>query len=145
MKSSLVLAAALLLSVACFGQAFPAPPSPAQSADSDQITSQFASDAVQPKTADHSFWKLNGMSAALTAGDLAQTAQCLLAKICVEHNPLFGANPGMARLFGTSVPMLAAQIGVSYYMKKSGRTWKAVPVVGSISHAAGIASGLGIR
>ena len=146
MKRACLLALAfLLLTTVIFAQNFPAPPSAPRNSHPDEISSAFASNAVKTTAADKSFWKWNAPALAMNAADLAQTAQCLVAKTCVEQNPLLGMNPSMARLFGTSLPVFAAQLGFCYYMKKSDHPWRFIPATSTVTHAIAIGMSFAAR
>lgn len=146
MKRTLLLSlTVLLISTGMLSQSFPAPPAPTQNSRPDEITSAFAGNAVKTSKADKSFWEWNIPALAMNAADLAQTAQCLAAKTCVEQNPLLGANPSMPRLFGTSLPVFAAQLGFAYYMKKSNHPWRFIPAATTVTHAIAIGMSLAAR
>lgn len=147
----LLFATTLSLASTALAQAFPAPPKSSSEAGlaTDQITIAFANDSIAQngvnKVADKKFWMWNTPALAANAADLAQTAQCLLAQTCVEQNPLLGSNPSMARLFGTSLPVFAGELGFSYYMKKSGHNWKAIPALSAVTHVVAVGTSLAAR
>src|SRR5947209_20467415 len=99
MVRAYLLPLAILLSAShLLAHDFPAPPVAPQNSH-DEITNAFAATALmppRPAVADKAFWQWNTPSLAMNAADLAQTAQCLVAKECVEQNPLLGANPSMS-------------------------------------------------
>src|SRR5581483_11680394 len=96
----------------------------------DVIDEAFKADAVVPAKDDtRAFWKWNALVGASMAYDVSITGHCLAVGACHEMNPLLGSNPSMARLWGSSVPMLAGQIALTYYLRKHhDNHWRRVPL-----------------
>jgi len=145
MRTCLIAVATLVVCSSLSAQSFPSPPQPANHSSTDEITREFANDAVKTRVGDASFWGWNAPALAMSGTDLALTAQCLAAKTCVEQNPLLGAYPSMPRLFGTSLPLIAAELGFSYYMKKSRHPWRVFPALNTATHAIAIGMSLAAR
>lgn len=80
---------------------------------------------------DTDFLLLNGAAMALTVADVESTHACLQHyPICREANPLYGRNPGRARMYATSLSLQGGLVLLSAWAKsKGGRGWAWIPTV----------------
>src|ERR1035437_7924463 len=92
------------------------------------------------RTLDRKFILLHALSAVALVADLETTAYSFRGQAKVtELNPLFGAHPTRARLYGIAVPLNVLSFYVSYRYKKNqpGRSlWKLVPGLSIAAHTA---------
>jgi hypothetical protein len=106
-----------------------------------------SSKQAKPKILDRKFLVLAGMATAATVLDLATTSHCISSYAnCQEANPLIGANPSQAKLYGVSFSMLAGQLLASAWMRHSmpnRKLWMVPSIAATAGH--GLAAALNIR
>ena len=91
-------------------------------------------------TLDRNFILLHAVSAAALVADLETTIRGVQGQANgAELNPLFGAHPTRARLYGIAVPLNVFSFYVSYRYKKmepGGKLWKLGPGISIAVHTA---------
>jgi hypothetical protein len=91
-------------------------------------------------TLDRNFILLHAISAAALVADLETTVRGVQGQVNgAELNPVFGAHPTRARLYGIAVPLNVLSFYVSYHYKKvepGGRLWKLGPGISIAVHTA---------
>jgi hypothetical protein len=98
------------------------------------------------KTWDTTFVLLSGVATALTVADMELTARCTARQTCSEVNPLYGANPTRARLYGISLPMLGGELFLARWLKHrhpDRKVWMMPLIANSATHAVGTATAVG--
>jgi hypothetical protein len=82
-------------------------------------------DCAEPRhrVADKKFWLAMGLLGASAVADYETTARapCMRTHTCREFNPLLGAHPSRARIYGTEIPH---HVGLGYllwYLKRDAR------------------------
>jgi len=99
-----------------------------------------------PRFFDRQFKMLTALSIAATTADIESTLHC--SQSCREVNPLYGAHPTRARLYGINAPFLVGELMISRMVRKRlpGRKLWMVPSLSlSASHMFGVASNLRAR
>ncbi len=97
---------------------------------------------------DRRFVTLAGISLAANIFDLEATARTSSSGRGREMNPLFGARPSRARLYGTALPLWALSLWGSHYYRKhtpESKWWQLPMIVGAVAHAAAGTSNLRSR
>jgi hypothetical protein len=98
------------------------------------------------RTLDRQFLLLHTLSAVALVADLESTVRSLQGQTkAAELNPLFGAHPTRARLYGVAVPLNALSFYLSYRYKKRepGRgLWKVGPGLTIAVHTAAVINNL---
>ena len=96
---------------------------------------------------DRKFFVLAGIATAATMLDVATTTHCMSSYAnCQEGNPLLGAHPSTAKLYGVSFSMLGGQLLASAWLRRktpTGKLWIAPPIIASAGH--GLAAALNLR
>ncbi len=98
-----------------------------------------------PRVFDGKFKVLAALSIATTTADLESTLHC---STCREINPLNGAHPTRARLYGINAPLLAGELMMSRLLRKRSperKLWTIPLVTTSAEHMFGVASNLRAR
>lgn len=89
-------------------------------------------DESHRRTVDRNFILLHTFSAVAMVADLETTVYRVSGQHASEMNPLFGAYPSRARLYGIAVPLNILFLYVSYHSKKSepnGKLWALSPAL----------------
>src|SRR5690348_10435942 len=74
---------------------------------------------TKPKVFDRKFFLLAGIATAATVLDVATTSHCISTYAdCQEGNPLLGAHPSQAKLYGVSFSMLGGQLLASALIRR---------------------------
>ena len=98
------------------------------------------------KTMDRQFIVLHSLSTAALVADLETTVRSVAGQPKTnEVNPLFGAHPTRARLYGLGLPLNAVSFYLSYHYKKSEpsrRGWKVGPGLCIAVHTAAAVNNL---
>ena len=102
---------------------------------------------TKSKVFDRKFFVLAGVAAAATAFDVTTTSRCMSTYVdCREGNPLLGAHPSTARLYGVSFSILGGQLFASAWLRRktpNGKLWMAPPIITAAGH--GMAAVLNLR
>lgn len=92
------------------------------------------------RTLDRNFILFHAFSAVALVADLETTLRGVQGQANrTELNPLFGAHPTRARLYGIAVPLNVLSLYVSYHYKKvepGGKLWKLGPGISIAVHTA---------
>jgi len=157
MGKSLVICAALLVSIAAFASDPPDAPSAARAAsvvpvatlrmppvsafDAAEWSGMIAPVAPKKKVLDKKFYALTGIATALTVMDFEMTQHCLGNHTCVEADPLMPSS--RAGMYASSIPVNAALYYWSYRLKAKGsRVWWLPTVAAIASHAVGVGTNI---
>ena len=96
---------------------------------------------------DRKFLVLAGIATAATMLDVATTTHCMSTYAnCQEGNPLLGAHPSTAKLYGVSFSMLGGQLLASAWLRRktpNGKSWLVPPMIATAGH--GLAAALNLR
>ena len=102
---------------------------------------------TKPKIFDRKFFLLAGIATAATVLDVATTSHCMSTYAdCQEGNPLLGAHPSQAKLYGVSFSLLGGQLLASALLRRKapeGKLWMAPPIITAAGH--GLATVLNLR
>ena len=119
----------------------------AAAASRQHVVLHASSDPARPKILDRKFLLLAGMAAGATVFDAVTTSHCMPAYAgCQEANPLLGAHPSSAKIYGVSFSIFAGQMLASGWVlhKMPNRNlWMVPPIVATAGH--GLAAVLNIR
>jgi hypothetical protein len=102
---------------------------------------------TKPRVFDRKFFVLAGIATAATVLDVATTSHCMSTYVaCQEGNPLLGAHPSQAKLYGVSFSILGSQLLASAWLRRkapTGKLWMAPPIITAAGH--GLAAVLNLR
>jgi hypothetical protein len=90
------------------------------------------------RTIDRSFILMQAAAIGATMADAETTLYCIHNNTAREANPLFGATPSRARIYGTIVPITVFLAYLDYRGKKNlpHSHWKVMPAIAAIAHTA---------
>lgn len=92
------------------------------------------------KIADKKFLLLNGLSLGMAVFDVEMTQQCIASHRCVEKNPLMPSSH--AGQLGLNLALVSGASWFSYHQKEhNSKVWWLPPVMGSVVHGVGVATG----
>lgn len=100
----------------------------------------------EPRIIDRKFGILAALAIGSTVADLEATLHC--PQPCREVNPLYGAHPTRARLYGTNAPFIVGGIMMSRLVRKRSperRSWMVPSLSLTAGHMLGVASNLRAR
>jgi hypothetical protein len=84
---------------------------------------------------------LNGLELGMAALDVETSHRCIVTHHCAEANPLMPSN--LAGAMSVTFSLSAFSVFTSYRLKKQGsKMWWISPMVGTVAHTAGLATGL---
>jgi len=96
--------------------------------------------AVRTRTADSSFFLMNGIYLGMAVFDVELTQRCIAAQRCRETNPLMPSS--QAGQLSINLALVASTGGISYWLKKHrSRLWWLLPATGIAVHSVGVATG----
>jgi len=98
---------------------------------------------AESRIVDWKFGILAALALGSTVADVESTLHCL--QPCREVNPLYGAHPTRARLYGTNAPFLVGEIMMSRLVRKRSperRLWMIPSLSLTMGHMLGVASNL---
>jgi hypothetical protein len=101
---------------------------------------------VESRIVDWKFGILAALALGSTIADAEVTLHC--PQPCREVNPLYGAHPTRARLYGTNAPFLVGEIMLSRLVRKRSperRLWMIPSLSLTMGHMLGVASNLRAR
>jgi hypothetical protein len=101
---------------------------------------------AEPRIVDWKFGILAALALGSTIADVEATLHC--QQPCREVNPLYGAHPTRARLYGTNAPFLVGEIMMSRLVRKRSperRLWMIPSLSLTMGHMLGVASNLRAR
>lgn len=73
---------------------------------------------VPHRTADHAYWISTAASVLAMVADVENTKYALRDPRLQERDPLLGAHPSRARMYGIMVPITGGMAAFSYYYKR---------------------------
>jgi hypothetical protein len=95
---------------------------------------------AKPKIADRKYFLLNGLHAGLTVFDVEMTQHCIDEHRCQELNPILPSSH-VGKL-AVNFAFVGYGVVTSYWLKKhNSKIWWLPPIVGSVGHSIGVATG----
>lgn len=92
------------------------------------------------KVVDKKFLFLNGLALGMAVFDVEMTQRCIASQHCQEKNPLMPSSH--AGQLGLNLALVSGTTWLSYRQKEhNSKTWWIPPMMGSIVHSIGVATG----
>ena len=93
-----------------------------------------------PRTLTRGYFVINGLHLGMAAFDVGMTQHCLADHHCREGNPLMPSS--LAGQLSIDFAFVSSGALISYKLKKEeSKAWWLSPAIGTVAHAAGVASG----